>query len=49
MVDEAEKPPGLMPCPVTAIATNSLSGGMLQFTDPGWNGAAGMLYRLKVP
>jgi len=31
------------------IATNSLSGGILQFADPGWIGATARFYRLRLP
>lgn len=33
----------------TAIATNNLSGGLIQFTDPGSSGATARFYRLRLP
>ncbi len=32
-----------------SIATNTLAGGILQFTDPGWIGATARFYRLRLP
>jgi hypothetical protein len=37
------------PAGFSAIATNTLSGGILQFTDPGWSGATARFYRLRLP